>query len=427
MRVSILAEDLVGRRSRRIENSTNMALAKTFTGAVPVAFGAGSDDVYADMLAALLAGDVDAVVDDDVVFVPLARLTPTTNSPSPCTPPTSGASPVAKDRPDLLAEIDAALGRLFDSGRSAEVWRQWLPTLEYPFRSEGAPPLVAVLGRRARAGADPAPLGDPGRRAICEAVWAAGGEPLVLHGPAAAPIAELSHRLARLRRVLAARRSRSRSAPVRRRPPPDTERPDGPPGRLRPRRGPRRGRPGPPCPGHLQGDADPQRRDRRQPAPASERDHYRRHRDRVHHVTVPAGARLHRPARRPRDRVSSYHHQAVDRVAGDRPVSAVAADDGVEAVEHAVPPWSPSSGIPKTATPHRTPTRRCLPTSSTVHAKRRTRGEQLVSRVLLKDVIPDLPMPERPRAHICVIGSLNYPDISAADIGLVTRFTRTAA
>lgn len=47
-------------------------------------------------------------------------------------------------------------------------------------------------------------------------------------------------------------------------------------------------------------------------------------------------------------------------------------------------------------------------------------------RVLMQDVIPDLPMPESPRAHICVIGSLNYPDIGAEDIALVKRFTRTA-
>jgi putative glutamine amidotransferase len=47
-------------------------------------------------------------------------------------------------------------------------------------------------------------------------------------------------------------------------------------------------------------------------------------------------------------------------------------------------------------------------------------------RVLLEDVIPDLPMPESPRAHICVIGSLNYPGISADDVVLVKRFTRTA-
>jgi len=47
-------------------------------------------------------------------------------------------------------------------------------------------------------------------------------------------------------------------------------------------------------------------------------------------------------------------------------------------------------------------------------------------RVLLEDVMPDLPMPENPRAHICVIGSLNFPGIGSEDIGLVKRFTRTA-
>ncbi|RDH78701.1 gamma-glutamyl-gamma-aminobutyrate hydrolase family protein [Mycolicibacterium moriokaense] len=51
-----------------------------------------------------------------------------------------------------------------------------------------------------------------------------------------------------------------------------------------------------------------------------------------------------------------------------------------------------------------------------------TEGE----RVLLQDVMPDLPMPGNPRAHICVIGSLNFPGIGAEDIALVKRFTRTA-
>lgn len=47
-------------------------------------------------------------------------------------------------------------------------------------------------------------------------------------------------------------------------------------------------------------------------------------------------------------------------------------------------------------------------------------------RVSREDVIPDLPVPENPRARICVIGSLNYPDISDDDVDLVKRFTHTA-
>ena len=127
------AVDLVGRKVAAIENSTNMALAQTFTGAEPVAFGAGSDDVYADMLAALLAKDVDAVVDDDVVFVPLGATHPDYELAFTVQTANRWGIAVSKDRPDALAEIDGALGRLIDSGRLQQVWAQHLPTLDYPF------------------------------------------------------------------------------------------------------------------------------------------------------------------------------------------------------------------------------------------------------------------------------------------------------
>lgn len=127
------AVDLVGRKVAAIENSTNMALAQTFTGAEPVAFGAGSEDVYADMLAALLAKDVDAVVDDDVVFVPLGATHPDYELAFTVQTANRWGIAVSKDRPDTLAEIDGALGRLIDSGRLQQVWAQHLPTLDYPF------------------------------------------------------------------------------------------------------------------------------------------------------------------------------------------------------------------------------------------------------------------------------------------------------
>lgn len=50
----------------------------------------------------------------------------------------------------------------------------------------------------------------------------------------------------------------------------------------------------------------------------------------------------------------------------------------------------------------------------------------MTARVHREDVIPALPTPDPPRAHICVLASLNYPDLTAADVELVTRFTRTA-
>jgi putative glutamine amidotransferase len=48
------------------------------------------------------------------------------------------------------------------------------------------------------------------------------------------------------------------------------------------------------------------------------------------------------------------------------------------------------------------------------------------NRVCLADVTPDLPMPDTPRAHVCVVVSLNFPGINAEDVALVNRFTRVA-
>lgn len=126
--------DLAGRKVAAIENSTNMALAQTFTGAVPVAFGAGgSGDVYGDMLDALARGEVDAVVDDDVVFVPLGECDPRFELAFTVKTGNRWGIAVARDRGELLAELDRAVADTIADGRHREIWNQWLPGLEYPF------------------------------------------------------------------------------------------------------------------------------------------------------------------------------------------------------------------------------------------------------------------------------------------------------
>lgn len=50
----------------------------------------------------------------------------------------------------------------------------------------------------------------------------------------------------------------------------------------------------------------------------------------------------------------------------------------------------------------------------------------MTARVRREDVIPAVAPPKRPRARVCVLASLNFPDISAADVALITRFTRVA-
>ena len=114
-----------------------MALARTFAGAEPVAFGdGGSGDVYGDMLAALEAGAVEAVVDDDVVFVPLGEGDP--RFEVEFTVPTGNrwALGVAKHRPDVRDALDAALARVIADGRHRKAWEEWLPTLAYPFAED---------------------------------------------------------------------------------------------------------------------------------------------------------------------------------------------------------------------------------------------------------------------------------------------------
>ena len=137
------AADLRGRRVAAIEASTNMALAQTFDGAEPVAFGGGSDDVYGDMLAALSAGEVDAVVDDDVVFVPLGDSDDRFEVAFTVRTGNRWGIGVSKERPDLREAIDAALGRLIADGRHREAWQRWLPTLDYPFADAD---VAAVVG-----------------------------------------------------------------------------------------------------------------------------------------------------------------------------------------------------------------------------------------------------------------------------------------
>lgn len=58
-------------------------------------------------------------------------------------------------------------------------------------------PLIAVPGRRSPKVQVLRFSGTIAAEAICEAVWAAGGEPVILHGPDADPAAEITGRLAR--------------------------------------------------------------------------------------------------------------------------------------------------------------------------------------------------------------------------------------
>jgi polar amino acid transport system substrate-binding protein len=119
-------EDLAEMRVLAIEGSTNLALAETFPGAIPVPFDAStSDDVLGEMLALLRAGEVDAVVDDDVCFIepdPTIELAFTARTAN------AWGAACRKGDAELVALLDDAIARADLAG----VWQRWLGALAYP-------------------------------------------------------------------------------------------------------------------------------------------------------------------------------------------------------------------------------------------------------------------------------------------------------
>ena len=102
-----------------------MRLAETFGAAELVAFDGSSDDVFAEMIDAVGSGDIDAFVDDDVVF-----LEPDPTIRVAFTAPSRNAWGAACRKGD-----DALVALLDDAIACADlraVWERCLPTLRFP-------------------------------------------------------------------------------------------------------------------------------------------------------------------------------------------------------------------------------------------------------------------------------------------------------
>lgn len=129
------ADQLEGYRIGAIANSTNMKLAETFAGAELVSFGA-SDDVFGEMIEATRSGAIDGFVDDDVVMIPLGREDP--DFVEAFTVMTGNRWGVGVDpaKPELRAELDAALAEVVADGSLEAVWKKWMPLLPFPLSHE---------------------------------------------------------------------------------------------------------------------------------------------------------------------------------------------------------------------------------------------------------------------------------------------------
>ncbi|MEL7522851.1 MAG: ABC transporter substrate-binding protein [Cyanobacteria bacterium P01_A01_bin.116] len=125
-------EDLSGQRVGGLADSTNIALVEGFPNAQAVPYP-GSDKVLPEMLAALRAGEIDALIDDELVLVVAAE--EDTDLRVAFTLPTRApfAVGVSKSQPKLLKKLQDTLSELEADGTLAALWAQWIPWKSFPF------------------------------------------------------------------------------------------------------------------------------------------------------------------------------------------------------------------------------------------------------------------------------------------------------
>ncbi|MGF1570142.1 MAG: substrate-binding periplasmic protein [Nodosilinea sp.] len=125
------AADLSGKRVGGLADSTNLALVRTFPRATAVPYP-GSDRVLPEMLAALRAGEIDALIDDELVLVVAAEDDPTLRLAFTLPTQVPFGIAIPQNRPQLLAQLEEALAATLTDGTLAALWAEWIPWKPFP-------------------------------------------------------------------------------------------------------------------------------------------------------------------------------------------------------------------------------------------------------------------------------------------------------
>jgi polar amino acid transport system substrate-binding protein len=124
-------DDLLGQRVGAIAGSTNMALATGWAGCELVAFDGQSNNVFVDMIEALRAGEIDAIVDDEPAFGGVLEDPAFKLAFTVATRNRWGVA-MRKDDVQLKAIIDEALAGLIKNEQLATIWDQWFSEIPFP-------------------------------------------------------------------------------------------------------------------------------------------------------------------------------------------------------------------------------------------------------------------------------------------------------
>lgn len=124
--------DLAGLKVGGLADSTNIALAATFPDVILMPFP-GSDQVLPEMLAALRAGEIDALIDDELVLVVAADEDPTLKIAFSLPTQAKFSIGVRKGNLELRDAIDRVLEDLIADGTLSQLWNTWIPWKPFPF------------------------------------------------------------------------------------------------------------------------------------------------------------------------------------------------------------------------------------------------------------------------------------------------------
>ncbi len=124
-------EDLRGKRVGGLADSTNIALVEGFPEAIAVPYP-GSDKVLPEMLEALRKGEIDALIDDELVLVVAAEEDPTLQLAFTLPTRVPFAIAVSPDKPELLAALNGAIAEMLADGALQQLWSKWIPWKPFP-------------------------------------------------------------------------------------------------------------------------------------------------------------------------------------------------------------------------------------------------------------------------------------------------------
>lgn len=127
------ATDLSGRRLGILTGSTSQTAAEQLPPDITVVSFDCDDQVTDTLLTALRQGDIDAIVEDELLLLAVEAQDPTFRVAFTLATQRPFGIGVLPGNRELLAVLNQALNSLIADGTLAKLWAQWIPYKGYPF------------------------------------------------------------------------------------------------------------------------------------------------------------------------------------------------------------------------------------------------------------------------------------------------------